>query len=214
MICLVVNNSVLVQVQNQSALQQDRLSFHSIKYAYETANGCSKNTVHHSYRSRHMMRCYSKRYDESRHGSGKDCQSPHQFLRHNFLCCCNAKYYPETSLNFCLRYGRGHKCVPYIISMLQLSPPIECDSWCDPPHAMDDEYKTRSAIVTYIKYYTFGKSHLHSWSPCFIRKMTSRQSKSGSAASNASIFNTNAAIYTVRHGRRIRRRISIRIVVL
>jgi len=69
----------------------------------------------------------------------------------------------ELCKEYTYRYGKIHKCEAYIDSLSENVPPLESIGFTKPAQAMPDEYKGRSSIKAYRRYYTNGKRHLHSW---------------------------------------------------
>lgn len=75
------------------------------------------------------------------------------------------------------RYDREHKCESYIKLLDSNIPPGMQNHWVDPPQAMPDEYKHKSSIIAYRRYYKFGKkTDMHKWKnsqvPFFMKTVT------------------------------------------
>jgi hypothetical protein len=68
------------------------------------------------------------------------------------------------SNEYTYRYEKKHKCSGELFYLLQ-SPPknLTKDGFIEPPCAMPEEYITPDPVLSYRKYYRYGKTHLLQW---------------------------------------------------
>jgi hypothetical protein len=70
----------------------------------------------------------------------------------------------ELCKEYTYRYGKIHKCQPYIQDLSLHVPDLPDIGFTNPPQAMPDIYKDKDDFVNaYRTYYFFGKMNIHSW---------------------------------------------------
>lgn len=80
--------------------------------------------------------------------------------KENYTWLCNLAI--ELCKEYTYRYSKIHKCQP-LIEELKKNIPKLSNGWTYPPKAMPDECKKDTTLLSYITYYKYNKSHLHSW---------------------------------------------------
>ena len=61
------------------------------------------------------------------------------------------------------RYGKTHKCEPYLYELAQNAPDLSVLGFTNPALAMPEMYKDNDPVEAYRTYYFFEKMHIHSW---------------------------------------------------
>jgi len=69
----------------------------------------------------------------------------------------------ELCKEYTYRYGKIHKCQPYIEDLALHVPDLPDLEFTPPTQAMPSMYKDDDAINAYRTYYFFGKMNIHSW---------------------------------------------------
>ena len=69
----------------------------------------------------------------------------------------------ELCKEYTFRYGKIHKCQPYIEELKKNIPPIPDIEFTTPAQAMPVEYKDDDPVEAYRQYYFFEKNNLHQW---------------------------------------------------
>ena len=69
----------------------------------------------------------------------------------------------ELCKEYTYRYGKIHKCQPYIEDLALHVPDLPDLEFTPPTQAMPSMYKDNDAINAYRTYYFFGKMNIHSW---------------------------------------------------
>lgn len=69
----------------------------------------------------------------------------------------------ELCIEYTYRYGKVHKCEPYLYDLSNNIPNLPDIGFSTPLQAMPNEYKDNDAIEAYRSYYFFHKMHIHSW---------------------------------------------------
>jgi hypothetical protein len=69
----------------------------------------------------------------------------------------------ELCKEYTYRYGKVHKCQPYIEDLAQHVPNLPDLEFTQPRQAMPQMYKDNDSIEAYRHYYFFGKMNIHSW---------------------------------------------------
>ena len=70
----------------------------------------------------------------------------------------------ELCKEYTYRYGKTHKCEPYIVDLSNNIPPLPDKGFTPPLQAMPNMYKDNDAVEAYRTYYFFDKMYIHSWS--------------------------------------------------
>ena len=69
----------------------------------------------------------------------------------------------ELCKEYTYRYGKTHKCEPYIADLAKNLPPLPDLGFTPPAQAMPDMYKDDDPVDAYRTYYFFDKMYIHSW---------------------------------------------------
>jgi len=79
----------------------------------------------------------------------------------NYIWLCRLGL--ELCEEYTYRYGKTHKCQPYITDLLLNPPPLPSLGMTTPALAMPEIYKKYDPITAYRYYYLFDKTDILSW---------------------------------------------------
>jgi hypothetical protein len=79
----------------------------------------------------------------------------------NYMWLCELGL--ELCKEYTFRYGKTHKCYPYIVELKSNPPPLPNIGFTTPATAMPDIYKKYDPITAYRYYYIFDKTDILSW---------------------------------------------------
>ncbi len=78
---------------------------------------------------------------------------------YKWLCCLGLALCYE----YTYRYGRIHKCQPYLVDLSNNIPPLNDLGFTKPKLAMPDEYKLDDTVLSYRLYYIKEKCRMFTW---------------------------------------------------